>query len=426
MNRIETFVYNLVRKNPAIKQTIRNFYQGCFDILPRRKEVLPAETEYREKFFFGFHDISPLSPDENRLLALHNEFDLRMPKPTEGIGIGYFDFKDGKIGHWHEFAKSYAWNYHKGCRLQWLDNNRVIFNTAIDGRLCSEILNLDTRESEIIPFPIDSIYVDKRTQLATSFSYERLERCMPGYGYPYQDEGKVNDAAPEDIGLFLVDLVTGERKLLISLEEIALFVTGEVEQDYLHFVTHTEFSHDGRFISFLYRRIPKEGDYMKRRSVMCVYDRQTEKLVVLPTQESGSHYVWNTKNQIVASVNIDGKNCHALFSPENLNFVNTIVSNVINSDGHQSFIDDVSFVTDTYPDKYRMASLYKVDINKDSAKLLAKVYSPKNFQTKDFHCHIACDLHPRVIGNGKWVCFDSARTGKRGIYIIPLNNSDSR
>lgn len=421
MNKIETTVYNIVRKNPAIKQIIRNLYQGCFDLLPRKKEVLPAETEYRENYFFGFHDVSPLSPDENRLLALHNEFDLRMPKPTEGIGVGYFDFKEGKIGNWHKVAKSHAWNYHKGCRLQWMDNDRIIFNTAIDGSLCSVILNLDTKESDIVPFPIDSIYIDNNTRLATSFSYERLERCMPGYGYPYKDNGKVDIAAPEDTGLFLVDLVTSERKILISLKDIALIVTGEIEKEYLHFVTHTEFSHDGRYISFLYRRIPKEGNYMKRRSVMCVYDRQDEKLVILPTQESGSHYVWNSKNQIVASVNLNGNNCHALFSTKNLNMALPVAVEKINSDGHQSFIDDNSFVTDTYPDKYRMADLYLVGIEDGSVELLAKVFSPKQFQTKDFHCHIACDLHPRVIGKGKWICFDSARTGKRSIYVMPLN-----
>lgn len=32
-----------------------------------------------------------------------------------------------------------------------------------------------------------------------------------------------------------------------------------------------------------------------------------------------------------------------------------IAGDVLNSDGHQSFISDTSFVADTYPDKYRMA-----------------------------------------------------------------------
>lgn len=421
MNKLESLIYNAVRKNPALKQFLRNCYQSLFDLLPRQQEILPPDTEFREDYFFGFHDVSPLSQNEKFLLALHNNFDLRMPSPSEGIKVGYFDFKDGKLGEWHEQATSYAWNYHKGCRLQWLDKNRFIFNTAKDGKLYSIIRNVGTNESTIIPYPIDSLFIDDKEAIATTFSYERLERCMPGYGYPYQDNGMIDISAPEKTGLFLINLTTHEKTLLINLKELALAATGEIEEEYLHFVTHTEFSFDGRYISFLYRRIPKEGDFMKRRSVMCAYDRHDDKLIVLPTQESGSHYVWNSKNKLVASVNLNGKNCHALFSPNDLNLAAPIASDSINSDGHQSFIDDNTFVTDTYPDKYRMANLYKVNINTNKVELLARLFSPKEFQTKDFNCHIACDLHPRVIGNGKWVCFDSPRNGHRGLYVMKLS-----
>ena len=421
MYKLESLVYNSVRKNPAVKQAIRNLYQGFFDLLPRQKEILPLEHDYKEGYFFGFHDVSPLSEDESRLLACKIPFDLKMPHRGDGLEVGYFDFISGKLGDWHPLGNSFAWNYHKGCRLQWLDNTRIIFNSANDGQLSSIILDCTNYKTEIIPYPIDSIFNNGDVSLATSFSYERLERCMPGYGYPYDDDGKIFVSAPEETGLFLVDLHTKTRKLLISLKDIALQVVGKIEENYLHFVTHTEFSPDGHYISFLYRRIPKVGDYMKRKSVMCVYDRNRNRLIVLPTQESGSHYVWNDKNQLVASVNLDGRNCHALFSPDDMTLAKPIASDKINSDGHQSFINDTTFVTDTYPDKYRMAYLYKVNIETNEVQVLAKVYSPKQFQTKDFHCHIACDLHPRVIGNGKWVCFDSPRTGKRGINIIAVS-----
>ncbi len=421
MNKIESIVYNLVRKNPALKQAIRNLYQNVFDLMPRRKEYLSGELDFRENYFFGFHDVSPLSSDEKKLLAMHNTFDFRMPKPSEAIEVGYFDFCNGQFGEWHKISESFAWNYHKGCRLQWLDDKKLIFNSAINGQLCSIITDVMTHETRVINYPIDAIYINGVKRLATSFSYERLERCMPGYGYPYKDNGFLEEPAPDSTGLYLINLDTEKRERLISLKEIAITVTGQVEQEYLHFVTHSEFSKDGNYISFLYRRIPRMGDYMKRRSVLCVYDLNDGKLIVLPTQESGSHYVWNGCNQIVASVNLNGKNCHALFSPENLNLAKMIDPDHLNSDGHQSFISDTEFITDTYPDKWRMAKLYRTNIETGESKQIASIYSPKKFQTKNFRCHIACDLHPRVIGNGKYVCFDSPRTGKRGLYVMKLN-----
>ena len=316
MNKLESTIYNLVRKNPALKQFVRNMYQGIFDLLPRKKEYFASPYQYWEGFFFGFHDVTPFSFDETKLLANQNRLDLRMPLPTEGLDVGYFDLEQGTIKDFHRVDTSYAWNYHKGCRLQWLDKNRMIYNTAIANRLVSKIHDLVTGEYQVIDYPIDAVYQDEQRSLASSFSYERLERCMPGYG---------------------------------------------------------------------------------------------------------SHYVWNNRNQLIASCIINGNSCHVLYDMKDVDHYQIIVGDVLNSDGHQSFISDTSFVADTYPDKYRMAKIYKADINTQSADLLLSIYSPKEFQTKDFKCHIACDLHPRVSPSGKYLCFDSPRTGKRGLYIMPLS-----
>lgn len=416
MNKIETYVYNIVRKNPALKQFVRNTYQSIFDFLPKKKEFFFNKPDYREGYFFGFHDVTPFSFDERKILANKLSFDLRMPKANEALAIGYFDFYNGKFGQYHKMGTSFAWNYHKGCRLQWLDKSKIIFNSAENGKLCSVIMDLINNSSTNIPYPIDAVYKN----MATSFSYERLERCMPGYGYPYKDEGMLDEAAPEKTGLFLVSLESGDRKMLLSIKEIAQQVVGHIEKEYLHFVTHTEFSTDGRFISFLYRRIPITGDYMKRRSVICIYDLVNNELLTLPSQESGSHYVWNHKNQIIASCFMDGQSCHTLFELNDLESPQKIDELHLNSDGHQSFVTDNVFVTDTYPDKSRMADIFMTDIGKNRSKLIASLYSPKKFQTKDFKCHIACDLHPRVSPSGQYVCFDSPRSGKRGLYVMKL------
>ena len=72
----------------------------------------------KKDFSFGFHDVSPFSNDESKVLANKVSFDFRMPKAGESIEIGYFDFNDGKFGKFHKVGESYAWNYHMGCRLQ--------------------------------------------------------------------------------------------------------------------------------------------------------------------------------------------------------------------------------------------------------------------------------------------------------------------
>ncbi|KAA6310585.1 hypothetical protein EZS27_038134, partial [termite gut metagenome] len=91
-----------------------------------------------------------------------------------------------------------------------------------------------------------------------------------------------------------------------------------------------------------------------------------------------------------------------------------------NSYGHQNFIGDITFFTDIYPDRNRMVKLYKVNVLKKEAIIMAYLYSPKKFQTRDFREHIACDLHPRVSPNGHYVCFDSPRTGKRSLCVMKI------
>ena len=220
--------------------------------------------------------------------------------------------------------------------------------------------------------------------------------------------------------------MTKKRELCISLEELAYSVGYAYRIGYTHFVTHSEFSKDGRYVSFLYRVAPigKEGLDMHKTWIL-IYDLQSKSLKVLSTQESGSHYVWNDKNQIIASCVINGKSCHVLYDLDNLDSYKIVASDVLNSDGHQSFITNTKFVTDTYPDRKRMAKLYIVDTETSSAELVASIYSPKEFQTKDVQCHIACDLHPRVSPSKRYISFDSPRTGKRALYTFTLVKNDN-
>ncbi|ROT09970.1 hypothetical protein [Lepagella muris] len=420
MNKIEELVYHAVKKNPALKQFIRNIYQSAFDCLPKQKNQFKNKLVFREGYFFGFHDISPFSIDDTKLLAQRADFDLRMPNPGEKLDVGYFDFKDGVIGSFHKIGESIAWNWHKGCRLQWYDDDKVIFNTSNGIHPIAVIETIDGRLYKELPHAIDAIFNNDKERIATSFSYTRLERCMPGYGYPYNDDGLIQEYYPKQTGLFLMNTETGDRELLVSLDELANSIPKEMKEKYLHFVTHSEFSPDGRYISFLYRRIPFEGNYMKRWTQIRVYDRKNKCLYTLPTQDSGSHYVWNNCNQLIASCIINGKSCHVLYDMNAIDNYKIIAPHVLNSDGHQSFVGNSKFVTDTYPDKRRMAHIYEVDIDNNNCKEIVSVYSPKQFQTKDFKCHIACDLHPRVSKSGKYLCFDSPSSGKRGIYVMNL------
>lgn len=419
MNKIEKSIYNLVKKNPAVKNQVRNLYQKIFDMLPRKKEYFINPIEYKEAYFFGFHDLCPFSQDEKMLLANRASIFTEMPKTGDLLAVGYFDFSTGKFGDFVKIGESSAWNYHKGCRLQWLGKNAIIYNTAVSNKLISRIINIHDRTSTDIDFPIDTVSADGK--FGSSFSYERLENFMPGYGYNYKDDSFLDESAPKNSGLFLVDLSKNTAKLLVSLYDLAQnSINCPESKNSRHYVTHSEFSYDGRYIAFLHRWVGPT--VQKRRSRLLVFDIAENQFIVFPTEQMVSHYVWNRQNQIIAYCRIDDTDCHVLFNVPDINNYKKVPKNILNSDGHQSFINNNSFITDTYPDKFRMANIYQVNIDTDKVKKLAAVYSPKEYQTINYFKHIACDLHPRISPKGTYVCFDSPRTGKRALCVMPIND----
>jgi len=422
MNKIEKIVYDRLKGNPRLKYFVRNIYQGIFDLLPRKRNFFINKAHCLENYFFGFHDRSPFSLDNSKILANHICIPLRMPEKFDKLEIGYFDILGDEFSVFKYIDNSFAWNYHKGCRLQWVDNERLIFNTFVDGNLCSKIININTRVHNILSFPIDT--VSNSGDFATSFSYERLNHYMPGYGYPYQDNGMLEQNAPANTGLYIVDLINNSQKLLISLSELSkISFKGQSLLDFEHFVTHSEVSPDNRYISFLHRWVSE--DILKLNTRLMIFDILKSRLFDLPTDGMVSHYVWNNLNQIIAYCNIDNKDSHVLFSVCDDEITYKVISNKsINSDGHQSFISNTKFVTDTYPDKFRMSKLFVVDSSDESVKLIANIYSPKNFQTVDPYKHIACDLHPRMSSDKKYVCFDSINSGVRSLCIMKIDSND--
>ena len=86
-------------------------------------------------------------------------------------------------------------------------------------------------------------------------------------------------------------------------------------------------------------------------------------------------------------------------------------------DGHCSYAPDGRWVvTDCYPNRARVASVYLCDPEANVAGVLARVHSPLKY-----HADCRCDLHPRWNRRGDMLCIDSVHEGKRGLYVIPVD-----
>lgn len=421
MNLIEKKVYDIVKKHPKIKFLLRNIYQLAFDLLPRERNYFLNHPIILKNSFFGFHDISPFHPDSNDIILSNRLLDEELKSPNVGkeLEVGYYSICQDSY-FFKKVGVSKSWNFHKGCRLQWLDSNSLIYNSFEKGNLISIQHNINADESKKLPYPIDSVCYGYG--LASTFSYERLEYFMPGYGYKAcEDGGHIKNPIPSETGIKIVEIFTNQEIAYISLKFLYEKVISTKRENSYHYITHSSFSHDGRYIAFLHRQVKKQK-LQNRFTSLIIYNIGEDSFYVPETQGMVSHYVWNNNNEIVAYCNFNNIDGHYLISVNTKKY-QIIHPTILNSDGHQSFINDKSFVTDTYPNNKRLSKILRASIlSYNDPEEIVKIFSPKKFQTKDFNNHIACDLHPRVSRDGSFLSFDGVVENLRCQIIMNLAN----
>ena len=338
-----------------------------------------------------------------------------MPTIKDALEVGYWN-KDLTV--FTVIGKTYAWNYHKGCRLQWLgsDNDKIVFNSIDNGKVHATIYSIGENNYMALDFPIDTVSQDGKH--ATSFSYGRLNDCMPGYGYPIDDCSYIEEKEPDHTGLFLIDIHKNTSELIMPIGEIVKIKHDVTMDRAKHFVTHTEFSPDGSRVAFMHRWTFDDPWKRYSRLITCKLDGSD--INISETDGMVSHYVWDESHGILAYCRVNGIDGHYIFNDYTLK--NPIrVARELNSDGHQSYVGLCNkFVTDTYPDNRRQARIYLVDIEKNSSECIVRVKSPKKFQSPSMEKHWACDLHPRTSYDGKYISFDSVHTGKRSFCVMKI------
>lgn len=420
MNGIERLVYDVVKRSPGIKSMLRDAYQSLFDLVPVRACLSAYPITAREGYFYGFHDHTPFSADNSMLLANRYSIGLRMPEEDDELEIGYFHGEG--FGTWRRIDGTRAWNWHQGCKLQWRGAEpELVFNDHRSGRFVARMHHVETNAVREMPHPIASVSADGRW--AAGYSFERVQRYMPGYGYIQRgDEPQLDCKRPDQSGLYLIDLQTGERRELLSIAEIAAHRPEPGSEAMWHYLSHAVFSPSSQRIAFLHRWVPR--DTRARRSRMFTCDLEGKNWRLFSTREMVSHLGWRNGRQLVAYCRlVNGRDRYVLFADAERGAYEVVGERAFSSDGHPCFSPDGRWMlTDTYPDRTRRARLILFDTSSGCRHDLAYLRSPPQFASKP-HRHWACDLHPRFDRAGRYLCFDAAYTGQRALCTIDLGEA---
>ncbi len=375
--------------------------------------------------WFGYYDKLEFDPTETLVLANQVDFEHRSPTPEDAIQVGMVDLAHGD--EWIELGESKAWGWQQGCMLQWIPGSKseVIWNDREDGEYVARILDVKSGKKRTIGKAIYTLSPDGKYGYASDFA--RIQNHRPGYGYAGVKEPYRDQHAPEESGIWRIDLATGESKLIYSLAQAAAipYPNGDISKKW-HWFNHLLCNTDGTRLIFLSRwRDHRVGDldYQPKQPFYTrVFTIGTDGSDPYLLENSGhwSHFIWRDPQHVAAWSTHAGEKHYWLYTDQTQH-ADMILPDVMTWDGHLTYLPWQHpdwILDDCYPkgpNRLQIPQLFHVPTGKSI--ILGEFPSPTEYQGE-----WRCDTHPRSSPSGRTVAIDSAHLGGRQIHLIDLRS----
>ncbi len=362
-------------------------------------------THYRlyhmkgKHIFFGYYDLKSCNGSGQKLIA--HMVDKAANPAVDPAKIVWFDCESNDPQP-HVVGETKAWCWQQGARLRWhpLEPDAILFNDVSDNRYVLRKVDISSGRSETIGCGVYDI--DREMKFGVTLNFSRLQRLRPGYGYPNIPDSTAGIKAPNDDGVFLVNMKSGEKKLLYSLSRLA----ETVDDDGFHYINHLSIAPDGR--NFIFFHLWMQGSTRKMR--LYISDMMGTRLKRLTDDIVVSHYCWIDPEHLLITTTTG----EYLRMNTNSGERQRIVGNHLNRDGHPNLFRN-GFISDTYPLKNELQKVFFSHLDGTGYREIASVFSdPLKFGEH------RCDLHPRVEQDRRITIDTTAVDGVRSIMTIEL------
>jgi len=362
---------------------------------------------------FGYYDKCPWDATGRYVLALEMGFMDRPPAADDVATVGMVDLRERN--RWLPLAETCAWNWQQGTMLQWLPtapDRLVIYNSREGDRFVCVITEVRTGETTTLPRPIYAVSRDGRSAVSVNFS--RIHTCRPGYGYAGIPDPWERQLAPEEDGIYWMDLESGENRLIVSIAQIAAFSPQPSMKGAKHYFNHLQFNTDDSRFLFLHRWITPDE---RRFTRLFTANPDGSDIYCVADHEMVSHFDWRDGRHILAWARQHGQGDFYYLFTDRSDEKEIVGRDVLTQDGHCSYSPDRKWIlTDTYPDAASMRSLILYRPSDGLRVDIGSFYSIPEIKD-DFRC----DLHPRWNRDGTELCFDSVHERQRQLYAIDVS-----
>ena len=405
-------VVTLAAATPAAEPT----FQTIIDAPNQKLPPVRAITRGPKFHWFAYYDKLEFDPTGRYVLGMEVDFQHRSPRPDDVIKVGMVDLEQND--KWIELGESRAWCWQQGCMLQWRPGSKseVLWNDRLEGRYVCHILDVKTGRRRTLPHPVYAVSPDGRWAVAPDF--RRVNDMRPGYGYtglpdPYKDQ-----LAPEESGIFRVDLDTGRQRLIVRLADVARipYPRGDLSEA-KHYFNHLLVSPDGTRFELLHRwRIGGGG--FSTRMLTAAADGSDVRIV----DHSGrtSHFIWRDPRHILAwSWHPSHGSAFYLFEDKTDGKVEIAGRGLMPHNGHCTYLPGNQWIlNDTYPmGPKRQQHVYLFHVPTRRVVPLGHFHLPREYSGE-----WRCDTHPRFSPDGTKVVIDSPHGGKgRQLYLIDIS-----
>ena len=397
-SKIERSLAQLLEAFPRARQFAKFVYQRLVYILNYSSDALVLSDGYSlidpfeeisGETFFGYYD----KPSINKL------GDILTHKVDKDLCAIYVKFINGPL---IQIGNTAAWNWQQGAMATWLDCKHIAYNDLSEGSCVCKVYSIEQRKI-IHTHDYALQCYSSVNSLYASIDYKKISKLRPEYGYESLDFNEYD----EDEGITIVNVYSGESSFKLTLIDIMAFLGFDDSRDKSK-INHCQFSPDGTLVLFMYRTYRKDGKY----SYLLVWDYTQGILTRLMDNRVVSHYSWIDNEQIIVWGRGELDTGYHIVSLSGACSSMEVKDSLLLGDGHPSVCAKNSkIVTDTYPNKARMSTLFFLDGGNEESVLQLK-------QPWKFSGSSRVDLHPRFNHDGTLITLDSGHSGNRRQYIL--------
>ncbi len=286
-------------------------------------EQLTSGTKHHFFGYIGQCRTIPWNASGRYVLGLEIDHIDRLPTPEEFATVILVDTQhDNKI---IRLDKCHAWNPQQGTMFYWnplKPETQFFFNDRDieTGEVFTVLYDIEKKE-RVHEYRYEDAHIGNGGVAADgsaflALNYGRLARLRLVTGYPEALDWSKDEIAPENDGVFIVDIKTGKKRLLVSYRQLETELKKrDPKLDHTGlFINHTLWNRDSNRAYFFVRggwskKMDNKGDKV---NTPCLINADGTGLT-LHEQFVGGHPEWAEGNIMIGSQRLDGKKRQVLY-----------------------------------------------------------------------------------------------------------------